>query len=211
MAMFPGSWLFNEATDWRVDERTHGLYTHGLSPTLYQPLDGARDEIRLLHVEPNADRKAPLSCKLRTTSLTDHPAFQSLSYAWGEGTPTTTLRLEDLELDITSNLNAALCAVRRPDQALLLWVDAICINQHDLEERNHQVKLMRQIYTQASTVNIWLGDETLGSPTALGLLKKIAQGLNLYSMLRNLNPLGQQQRMTELKSIFEYQLSLIHI
>lgn len=45
--------------------------------------------------------------------------------------------------------------VQRPD---LLWVDAICIDQRRVMERNHQVPLMRDIYSQATRVLVWLGD-----------------------------------------------------
>lgn len=41
--------------------------------------------------------------------------------------------------------------------SLVLWVDAICINQMDIAEKSHQVALMGQIYQQCSRVQIWLG------------------------------------------------------
>jgi hypothetical protein len=40
----------------------------------------------------------------------------------------------------------------------LLWIDAICINQANTAERNHQVNLMRSVYAQASIVLVWLGE-----------------------------------------------------
>ncbi|KAK5209231.1 hypothetical protein LTR41_004766 [Exophiala xenobiotica] len=57
----------------------------------------------------------------------------------------------------TANLEIALRAVRREDIDLWLWVDALCINQGDLEERAYQVSIMSEIFEKASGVVIWLG------------------------------------------------------
>jgi hypothetical protein len=61
------------------------------------------------------------------------------------------------KLNITTNLFDALKRLRLPDADRVLWVDAICINQFDLEEKNIQVPLMKDIYSKASVVLIWLG------------------------------------------------------
>jgi Heterokaryon incompatibility protein (HET) len=50
------------------------------------------------------------------------------------------------------------------------WIDAICINQNDIEERNAQVKRMRDIYTQLSYVLVWLGKQCPGSDQAIDSL-----------------------------------------
>lgn len=63
-------------------------------------------------------------------------------------------------MPITKNLYEALPALRSNlQQDTLLWVDAICINQRDLGEREAQVAIMRGVYKEASTVRIWLGKE----------------------------------------------------
>jgi len=44
-----------------------------------------------------------------------------------------------------------------------MWIDAVCIDQSNISERSHQVMLIREIYTNAETVDIWLGsDAALG-------------------------------------------------
>jgi hypothetical protein len=60
-------------------------------------------------------------------------------------------------LAITKNLHDALLRLRLPTQPRLVWTDAICINQEDIEERGSQVKLMGDIYRFADSVVIWLG------------------------------------------------------
>ncbi|KUI61032.1 Heterokaryon incompatibility protein 6, OR allele [Cytospora mali] len=61
------------------------------------------------------------------------------------------------ELHVTENLYTALQYLRLPYQDRLLWIDAICINQDDNEERGHQVGQMRLVYKRAEHVLIWLG------------------------------------------------------
>jgi len=57
----------------------------------------------------------------------------------------------------------------------LLWIDAICINQADFDERVAQIKIMRQIYQSASSVVVWLGDDDGDGGTAIELLFRISQ------------------------------------
>jgi hypothetical protein len=40
----------------------------------------------------------------------------------------------------------------------MMWIDAICIDQSDLQEKNQQVHMMGRIYQEASCTDIWLGD-----------------------------------------------------
>lgn len=63
-------------------------------------------------------------------------------------------------------LRASLRYLRETDSRRILWVDAICINQKDFNERGHQVGIMRDIYSKAPQVLIWLGEAStdLGAP-----------------------------------------------
>ena len=91
-------------------------------------------------------------------------AYLALSYAWGE--PIFSEHIHDIATGnstrITSNLHAALQTLRRRDQDLYIWIDAVCIHQSSMLERNHQVKNMASIYRQASEVLVWLGQEDSG-------------------------------------------------
>ncbi len=49
--------------------------------------------------------------------------------------------------------------MRKTDTTRTLWVDAVCINQDDVVEKNHQVHLMKDIYGGATRVLVWLGEE----------------------------------------------------
>ncbi|KAK5635402.1 hypothetical protein RRF57_011114 [Xylaria bambusicola] len=97
--------------------------------------------------------------------------YQALSYCWG--TPGDWVVSIDGGSDdtsfikITDNLDSALRHLRTKKYAKILWVDAICINQADLDERGHQVQLMRDVYQLAARVIIWLGPEKDDSAAAM--------------------------------------------
>lgn len=59
----------------------------------------------------------------------------------------------------------------------MLWVDALCINQGDLDEKKIQVPLMGQVYSKAAAVQIWLGDDTPARTcaTAFSILRGLAR------------------------------------
>lgn len=78
---------------------------------------------------------------------------------------------------VTASLYEALSYLRYPDRTRTLWIDAVCINQDDIEERAAQVAIMRLIYTQADRVIIWLGVDDDLTPTAIGRLCDSATSL----------------------------------
>lgn len=130
-------------------------------PDAYRPLDSSKDEIRLLRIIPSACPTAPLELELYVFSLQSNESnFQALSYTWE--TPSES-GVRDIKLCgrphlVTANLYAALRRLRQAQSARVMWIDALCINQNDLEERAAQVTLMRQVYSKAREVLIWLGD-----------------------------------------------------
>jgi hypothetical protein len=143
----------------------------------YSNLNAPDDTIRLLSLQP-CDPSQPtqrLECKLEDVLLSDNPSFEALSYTWGDPNPTKTLACGNGELGITNNLHDALVRFRLPNCARKLWVDAVCINQSDNQEKSLQVPLMAKIYGQATSVLIWLGEETVGSNSVMEYLERIGQ------------------------------------
>ncbi|KAK3316939.1 hypothetical protein B0H66DRAFT_307947 [Apodospora peruviana] len=96
--------------------------------------------------------------------------FTALSYTWGKPDNTLPVIINDRHVVVGANLESALRTFRGlPEFAsgLKLWVDAICINQADLEEKSKVLRLMQRIYQVASKVTVWLGpDDECGSPQA---------------------------------------------
>jgi hypothetical protein len=86
--------------------------------------------------------------------------YEAVSYTWGKPVFTADLFCPgNSVLRITPHVNAMLRRLRKSHRPRNLWVDAICINQHDDQEKGQQVALMGEIYQQALKVILWLGDE----------------------------------------------------
>lgn len=103
--------------------------------------------------------------------------FAALSYMWGDQGSSRQILVNGYSVDVTENLEAALrqlsCRISFTG-GIKLWVDALCINQNDILERNVQVKRMRNIYSQAMSVWVWLGIDADESHKAIRLLSDCA-------------------------------------
>ncbi|PPJ56525.1 hypothetical protein CBER1_03888 [Cercospora berteroae] len=91
--------------------------------------------------------------------------YEALSYSWGgafddEDLADGTIVISGHTVPIGGNLYNALRRLRYPDRARRLWIDALCINQDDIPERNGQVQSMETIYSHCSKVLVWLGEDT---------------------------------------------------
>jgi hypothetical protein len=139
---------------------------------LYKSLDTERREIRLVTVSPGhfAD---DIHCSLSKVSLNESPPYEALSYVWGAGGSRRHIFLDGLRTPVTRNLEIALRNLRHVSQSRVLWVDAICINQRDIPERNIQVIHMGDVYKSASRVIAWLGEEDEDSNLACDALESL--------------------------------------
>jgi hypothetical protein len=98
--------------------------------------------------------------------------------------------INDIGFRSTQNLASALRHLRYEDRPRTIWADAICINQSNVKERNEQVKLMRDIYTRAVKVDVWLGERTEESDKAMDLIEHLApsghvHGTRLFNVCRH--------------------------
>ena len=115
-------------------------------------------DFRLLKLEPGQGAE-PLVSSLLLSSLDDYSyKWTALSYTWGDPHDCRHIICDGSKISITRNLHSALQRLRLVDKPLLLWADAICINQRDNEEKEAQVQLMRRIYTTAYLVVADLGE-----------------------------------------------------
>lgn len=103
--------------------------------------------------------------------------FVALSYTWGNLDHTRDIMVNGKRVGVGENLEEYLQFMRMdPDNRARvgIWVDALCINQNDVKERNVEVRRMADIYRGASSVIAWLGKEADESPKAIRLLNIIA-------------------------------------
>lgn len=120
------------------------------------------NHIRILVFPPGSHRAQELECQLLETELSDGTDYEALSYSWadrhGDKSLSKRLKIDGRYLSITKNLYDGLLRIRRSDTTRL-WVDAVCINQTNVAERNSQVARMADIYRLASRVIAWIGDD----------------------------------------------------
>jgi hypothetical protein len=140
-----------------------------------KPLDPRHKEIRRLVLQPLSAGIA-IECLAETVSLLDQPEYGALSYAWGDASAPRSIIFDGIPFPVTENLAIALYHLRLPDKPRRIWVDALCINQSNTKERNEQVELMGEIYANATSVLIWLGEASEGSDEAFALMSTIAKG-----------------------------------
>ncbi|KAF0322271.1 heterokaryon incompatibility protein [Colletotrichum asianum] len=155
------------------------LLANASQPYQYTPLrwDDTRGEIRLLHLSPADGPMEPLRCCLEISNLdvNGHMNYEALSYTWGTEAATEMLILhENTYLKITPNLASFLRQRRQKDKEVALWVDALCINQQDIDERNSQVMIMGVVYLRCAAITVWLGSESENSDLAIYTLTHLA-------------------------------------
>ena len=147
----------------------------------YHPLL-SKMSIRLLELQAGS-RKDVIKCRLITVESLDlAPSYEALSHCWGLGAKTEVVSCNDevKPFTITESLFGALSRLRLDDRNRLLWIDALCINQHDLSERSQQVSIMRLIYANASKVSVWLGVADNMFVATIGLIKSIARSCCIH-------------------------------
>ena len=133
------------------------------------------DNIRLLRLMPNKNDTANIRCELfeyalRESDKATHP-YEALSYVWGGSDEPQSIFIDNQYLGVTLNLHAALLRLRYHDIPRIIWVDAVCINQADEKEKEHQIQSMAKIYGKASRVIVWLGETADDSDGALEAIR----------------------------------------
>jgi hypothetical protein len=159
----------------------------------YKPL--AEDEIRLLLLQPG-EPDAMIECALVISNLQD-AVYEALSYAWGTEAPMHQIRILGFEghrslrnfrrarCYIRPNLYSALRTLRDPKRLVILWVDALCINQADNQEKSAQVSKLPEIYSRASNVCVWLGEGSLTRTIALRFIPEILDLPRFDTLIRD--------------------------
>ena len=168
--------IFKEFGDLKLNDQD-GPKTIGktyVPKALYDQFAIGPGEIRTLEVisgEPDED----IHCKLHNVALASEIEYeachfsessrssvltnlQALSYTWGDPDKVSDIMIENHRCKVTVNVVLALRRLRQRNTSRILWIDAVCINQRDSQEKAHQVAMMGEIYERASQVLTWLGE-----------------------------------------------------
>lgn len=120
--------------------------------------------IRLLQPRAASIDCADLQYDLISLPLTEaaENGYDALSYVWGDDTILHGIQINGQLFHVRQNLYDFLQTAKRLSWTSAIWIDAVCIDQHNINERNTQVRMMTDIYKSATTVRAWLGQDDRG-------------------------------------------------
>ena len=160
----------NLAQPWNLSTRTQ------IRAVELPRLTDARDQIRLLRLQSGCDDD-PIACDYVVGSLSNPPRYIAISYTWGDPTPTHTTQIEGKDVKVHHNCYYALWQVRQvystSSDLQYFWIDALCIDQNDLQEKGLQVQEMGRILHCATRVAASLGASD-GASISLGRLRNLS-------------------------------------
>ncbi|KAK5086738.1 hypothetical protein LTR05_003906 [Lithohypha guttulata] len=172
-------WLRSLDTTPLIDEmQAHNVEDTDLQPFQYEPL--SQTQFRLLELQPSDKKTELVRCSIMAAplpkadvhdSVASQGKYEALSYTWGSQNNLRTISLNSRAFHVTVNLHDALLSLRDKAEPRMLWIDAVCINQTDDEEKSRQVQHMKTIYEEASSVVVWLGDEAESSGLAISTMR----------------------------------------
>jgi hypothetical protein len=152
---------------------------------LYQHLSlSFADSIRIVKIDPGDEQTESVQLSIFQARLRDRPKYEALSYEWGNDMCDNLVVCDGQELQVKTNLAAALKHVRLSDESRCMWIDAICIDQENIPERNQQVSMMRDIYAQADGVLIWIGEESPYVKDAFKMIPELARNWQIREVAR---------------------------
>ena len=178
---------------------------------------GSRN-IRLLNIKPGQGEDI-IHLSLCSYPLHSAPKYIALSYTWGDPKQVSTILCQGKALSVTRNLEDALWQLRESQESQdifagrafaregnnktpYFWIDAVCINQSDHDEKNHQVRLMWEIYSYADVVVAWLGKQDETIKRGLNLIKQITAIVEKRSSGSEVRPGNYRNfRITELNNL----------
>ncbi|PMD13834.1 HET-domain-containing protein [Hyaloscypha hepaticicola] len=141
---------------------------------LDQSIEGS---FRLVSLQPGSLGSAPVCTLLNDKWVAGGTSYEALSYVWGDANDRKMIVLNGVVFQVTRNLYSALRHLRYTDRSRTLWIDAICIDQGNVLERNHQVESMGNIYENCKRVILWLGDADHETDLAVSFIHSTCEKL----------------------------------
>jgi Heterokaryon incompatibility protein (HET) len=178
-----------------IDILRNALFSHEFLPGQrfhYEPLDESRSQIRLLEIIPSYNSRSTIRCRVWTSDFEEATVagYAALSYTWGNLSKRRRIKVNDRAFFVTEQLERALRSIRsnwshilsrRESQTYSLqvsaigpfWIDGICINQQNNEEKSWQVGLMGSIYSNASFTIAFLSDDSTRFSMAINAISTV--------------------------------------
>lgn len=170
--------------------------------SLYSNLQDS-DEIRLLYLQPGLCGEM-IKCIMKHAKFSKETAYEALSYVWGTEDAIHPIVINERNVYVRQNLLLAMQHLRSDTGVRVLWIDATCIDQQNIHERNHQVTQMGMIYQQATRVIIWLGSSDAESKLAFEILSSPAEWTELNKALNAQDLVKRPGQDSKLKAMSSF-------
>lgn len=124
----------------------------------HEGLPDPRNHLRLLEITSvDETREVHVHCKLTTWPVTRAPVYNAISYTWGDPHQLASVLVNGMVMEVRRNCEYVLKQAWRQGGSSYVWIDAICINQTDNDEKNSQVAMMSGVYQRAGRVLACVG------------------------------------------------------
>ncbi|KAF6822349.1 HETdomain-containing protein [Colletotrichum plurivorum] len=181
-ALIQARYLIRRPTRKRLSAaKTHLNPSHrnseGKTSAVYAPLPDANSYIRLLRiqsVEATPSEATQIRCVLEIFAIEQAPPYNAISYTWGPPTPTQSIYVDGQPREVRENCKAVLLQAYGWGPGEYYWIDAICINQSNLEEKGSQVALMGDLFGKAKIVLACVGEHADDSELLYAMLERSA-------------------------------------
>lgn len=174
--------------------------------------------LKILPIRSTVNRDSSnIECELFQTRIGSAPSYETLSYTWGRNSRDCPVRVQNISVSpaensrfptrasrlgtelryVTSHLQAALINLRRVSEDRVVWIDQLCIDQNNVEERNTQVALMAEIYRNAQRTIIWLGSGSILHQDEV-FIANTADRMNFRPLIREISSIHDQDLLKQL-------------
>lgn len=167
---------------------------------VHQSLADPSKQIRLLRFSSNGQGDGTIALEISNVDISSPPSYAAISYTWGLPQDLVRITIEGKGFEVWPNCCYALTQIKPHLQAGLryFWLDSICINQKDLDEKALQVEMMADIYTRAETVFSCVGPHADDSEIVLPFVKEMATWIRAQPLEQRYNQNLAQDHMNDL-------------
>jgi hypothetical protein len=184
----PQSWLFRLPLRGRLAWVPLGPVR--IPHKIVQAENGLKSGTSVTEQSTTSDQNSTTSTEDRTTHNKSEPnstqsssTYKALSYTWGDCSLKSIISVNGKKLTITESLATALYHIRPKSESLKIWIDQICINQEDLQEKTDQVRRMDRVYRNSDEALIWLGPAEDGSEAFMAVLNKLGAFAESFDLI----------------------------
>lgn len=168
-------------------------WTAPVAPSIYTSLDSDSGQFRLVRLLPSGLYGDVIRCEISISCLADRPKYVALSYVWGEQKESRPILLNGRPWNVRPVLAAALRRLRYERIERHMWIDALCIDQVDPQDRTGQIGLMKEIYGRSDRCLIWLSDAYDGDSSTEWKFSLMHPSLDQQSQISSRIAISQQE------------------